>query len=67
MQKGYFIIEKVEPPYGGSGYYESSYKYLEVYYNEQTYKDEYRGYSHDIKALVKEVERLLVAVKGNNG
>lgn len=66
IKKGYFIIEKLEPAYSSGAYCQDSYKYLEVYYDEQIYKYEYQGISTDVKAMIKEVERLLVVIKEEN-
>lgn len=63
VEKGYFIIEKLEPAYEGINYDRDSYKYLEVYYDEQIYKYEYQGVNSDVKAMIKEIERLLVVIK----
>ena len=65
-KKGYFIIEKLKPSYSNGDYHEDSYEYLEVYYDEQVYKYEYQGISTDVKAMIKEIERLLVVIKEEN-
>ena len=65
-KKGYFIIEKLEPRYTSTYYDRAAYEYLEVYYDEQIYKYEYQGINTDVKAMIKEVERLLIAIKEEN-